>query len=321
MTKTVFDNRMVAHVWAQRKQPYARSHNGNFHFDGDIIYSYRTPLARFIRTNQGGTAVLLNPRRHSVTTSGKHWPAIRSALPSGRLEFYVPDVGENPFHSDNLKYLADHYPRAVARLLKSRDTREELLTELDDIVSTADQYARAFGLTYEMPDIEADKVKIRAAWDGLIARRKKRQAQPAYINREWHKLVTQAHKENEAWDRSIARRAEYREKLARWIAGENIILPYGWDDAMGVIHMRVYGDEIQTTRGAAFPIEHGRKAFAFILECRKHGREWNRNGHSIHLGHFSIDRIGADGTVTAGCHTVAWEAIARVAKELGLPTD
>lgn len=320
MVKHVFDNRMVAHVWAQRNQSTGRSHNGNFHFDGDVILSYHTPLARFIRTEQGETAVLLNPRKYSITTSARHWPAIHSALRPDMPMFYVPHLDNRPNHHDNLKYLADQYPAAVARLLKSRNTREGLLTELDYIVSTAHRYARAFGLTYAAPEIEADKIAIRDAWAGLIARRAKRQSQPAYINREWHKLVAQAHKDNAIWDREAALRAEYRKDRARWIAGENVRLVYRYSLDAPIL-MRVKGDNIETTLGASFPIKHARKAFAFILECRKCGREWKRNGHSIRLGHFSIDRIAPDGTVTAGCHIVTWDSIADMAKKLGLLMD
>lgn len=34
--KTVFDSDMLAHVWAQRRQPYGKTSNGNFYFNAGI---------------------------------------------------------------------------------------------------------------------------------------------------------------------------------------------------------------------------------------------------------------------------------------------
>lgn len=64
----VFNNTMVAHVWAQGEQAHGRSHNGNFYFDGRILYSYGTHFAVGVRLN-GGQAVL-NSDSYSVSTSG-----------------------------------------------------------------------------------------------------------------------------------------------------------------------------------------------------------------------------------------------------------
>lgn len=75
--KTVFENRMVAHVWAQQNQSEGRSNNSQFYFRDKTIFSYRDswPLATFIKDNE----LLLNTERVSVTTS-KHLSYVRSAL-------------------------------------------------------------------------------------------------------------------------------------------------------------------------------------------------------------------------------------------------
>ena len=57
-------------------------------------------------------------------------------------------------------------------------------------------------------------------------------------------------------------------------------------------------------------------ALAFIRKVRESGQEYIRNGHTIHLGHYVIDRIEADGTVHAGCHVVKWEEIERITPQL-----
>lgn len=68
MTQTVFANAMVAHVWAQGKQAHGRSHNGNFYFDGRILYSYGSHFAVGVLMNDG--AAVLNSDSYSISTTG-----------------------------------------------------------------------------------------------------------------------------------------------------------------------------------------------------------------------------------------------------------
>jgi len=44
-------------------------------------------------------------------------------------------------------------------------------------------------------------------------------------------------------------------------------------------------------------------------------KQWQRNGKTIHLGHYQIDKI-ADGQVIAGCHTIPIAEIERLAATL-----
>lgn len=92
--KTVFENRMVAHVWAQQNQSEGRSSNGQFYFRDKTIFSYRDswPLATFIKDNE----VLINTQRVSMTTS-KHLHYVRMALKGGIKEWHVDcDIIKNP---------------------------------------------------------------------------------------------------------------------------------------------------------------------------------------------------------------------------------
>ena len=73
MTKHVFPNRQVAHVWAAQTQANGRSNNGQFYFDGATIYSYRSnwPIGVItgIVTPEGKRVVVMNAERYGVTTS------------------------------------------------------------------------------------------------------------------------------------------------------------------------------------------------------------------------------------------------------------
>ena len=76
MTQTVFANAMVAHVWAQGGQAHGRSHNGNFYFDGRILYSYGSHFAVGVLMNDG--AAVLNSDKYSISTSGMQSDALQA---------------------------------------------------------------------------------------------------------------------------------------------------------------------------------------------------------------------------------------------------
>lgn len=317
MTKTVFDNAMVAHVWAQQNQETGRSNNGNFHFTGDTIYSYRTPIACFAETVTGKKVALVTSNRYSVTTSCKHMPAVTRAL--DHKYFCVPVImGERHAHGaedhrKNLAHLVNIYINMVAKLKRQRDPVSEYQNEALTLAAVAAaDYASAFGLPLPALNSDADLFAISVHRTERDARNNTPQAKAAR-------------------ERAAARKAEKLRELigdpiAAWRKGV-MAYPFGLtrDQKRQVeailrehVLMRVSGEEIVTSLSARFPVEHGKKAFAFILERRMRGLAWERNGHSIHLGNFSIDRIDANGDVRAGCHFVKWEEIERMARELGL---
>lgn len=83
MTRTVFDNGMTAHVWAQGRQAEGRSQNGNLFFEGRALYSYGRHYVAGFRFDDG--RALLNATRYSVSTSrhvSEAWRATR-----GRSEY------------------------------------------------------------------------------------------------------------------------------------------------------------------------------------------------------------------------------------------
>lgn len=77
--------------------------------------------------------------------------------------------------------------------------------------------------------------------------------------------------------------------------------------------LRLDGDDVETSWGARFPIEHARKAWPMIQRVYSAKLDWKRNGQQIRLGHFQIDAIATDGTVSAGCHTIKKDEILRCA--------
>ena len=103
--------------------------------------------------------------------------------------------------------------------------------------------------------------------------------------------------------------AEIADKIAAWREGGSVSL-WGCPHTL----MRVRGDNIETSRGATFPIAHGIRAWPFILRAKGNG--WKSSGHGIALGLFHIDEITASGDVRAGCHLVKSEEVERMAATL-----
>lgn len=321
MTQTVFDNAMTAHVWAQRSQPRGRSNNGNFSFERDTLYSYVTPIARFVETSEG-LVVLATSRSYSKTTSGKHMPALWRAIDYGRGMFErcftVPNVtaelvGGSPGvkHTDNLNHLSAVYDARKASELRRRGNWLDLgaLTDtLEALASNANLYARLFGLAEINFTPAADAEKI-------VATRAERQA----------KADTPAARARREAKR-VKGRAETAERLEQWRRGEVSTMGNRrtYDtihDENGGAYLRVRGDKLETSLGATAPLPEAIKVFRFVKRCRDRGESWRRNGETLPVGQFQVDEITPVGDFRAGCHRINWPEIERAAKAAGVWED
>lgn len=302
--KTVFSNAQVRHVWATGTQDHGRSHNGNFSFQGDTLYSYRTPIARRVKPALKSSGVdfvyLISSESYSVTTASKHRSGLyRDTSGAGRKSFTVPMLGRRggmrnepqdipadgdlkPVHVTNLAALTAQYGDWLARLHRQQSEPQDYQREwLLENAESACEYARLFKLKAPRFDVAGDLAELATFWAAKIAR-----------------LV-------EAW----------RAGLPLPVAGGSYVLY----DCPTMLRLKP-GDPatIQTSRGAEFPVRHGVLAWRVVRGCHLTGVPWSRNGHSVHLGHFQIDQITAAGDVIAGCNTVPYAEVERMAREIGL---
>ena len=295
--RQVFDNRMVAHVWAQQNQGHGRSGNGQFYFNDTTIFSYGAhfPIAKFVTNDKDEKAVLFTNRSSSVTTT-QHMSYVRRAIPEGLEVIWVNDPTRTAYEN-YLKYASDL--ENALRLLplipkRARAKRAAMISDIHTCVIRANRLVEFFSLNANPLSVPED---------------------------------IEAHAQELA--KQVAERKEYQRKLAE---EASIKVKEAWKDHLkidpyqerflsyGPILMRVTRDglNIETTRGAVFPLNHGKLAYRMLKAIKASGQEWHRNGKSIHLGHFQIDHVDIDGNVTAGCHQVAWEEIERLGRELGL---
>ncbi len=324
--KTVFANDMVAHIWAQQNQESGRSNNGNFWFENDTLYSYQTPIARIVKTKGGDNAALVNSHKYSVTTEGKHKNAIHRALGYGKLmpDFVVPFLGVygghyrgqnftgKDAHKANLAYLVEIYTTLKEKIKRARDFYNPSHA-LESAAKNAISYAETFGLKKPELDYMVDASELAV----YRAKRDARLNTPEAIAKREKEKERRA--ERKAAKEDAARKERFeREQIARdeWLNGARNW--YRGHDANGGALLRVAGDNLETSQGAAVPIAHAVKAFKFIKLMAERGEAWQRNGHTVRVGHFQIDSIDSAGNIRAGCHVINWPEIERIARVLGI---
>lgn len=303
--KHVFDTGKIPHLWAHRTQDEARNRQGNLYFTGDTIYSYGShfPIARHVVSEAGERAVLLTTAAYSVTTSS-HCSAVRSAVPSGIRVFHVPNVSHGQYsgseltaddHAGNLADYAERIEKHVVTSARARSsyTKEWNHEHAAGLRDEANSYCAFFGLPIpnipEVPEIDSE---------ALTAIRK----------REAKRAAAKAEQTKRERAEAIVRQQEL---ITKWRASEYHGCLYDIPPML-----RIVGDEVQTSREARFPVSHAKRALAFVRKIRESGQAYVRNGHTIHLGPYALDRIEPDGTGKAGCHVVSWEEIERVAPAL-----
>ncbi len=316
--KTVFQTNEVAHIWAQRNQ--SKGKGGNIFFEGNTIYSYgyHFPLATFITNKAGETKVLLNSDNYSVSTS-KHKGYARQAV-NHYTRLYAPTAivkactsTSDTKHKQLLAVAIEQTERKLVQQAQAATNRRTAKKKADEIALATDFYKTTeellafFGIKFP-----AKTVKL---YETLIADYSKVvYAFTASQKREAAKRLKAQEAEKQA------RIEEAQEAIPLWLAGESLtmkqlgLVRYDLPHAL----LRVTGEEIETSQGARFPLSHAVKAWPLIHSLKEQGKEWHTNGHTLHLGSYSVDSIDAQGNVKAGCHYVKYESIERVAKQLNL---
>ena len=282
----------VCHAWAHQT---GKSRKGfNIYYDGATIYSYGShfPIARLVEV-KGQTIVLFTTRSYSAST-GKH--KTYTARACSHLESI--DV-EDPSSAD---FAAD-FDAAVKRASEAAQKAKRARTHGDWYLQAAkrecdmaNRISELFGLN--RPPVALEYLGVHLA--DLEARIEAGR-------------VIEAERRAQAERDRFERQAEQR---ALWLAGEDVHF-YGSDGNGGAL-IRVYGDELQTSQGAAVPLSHAIRAFRFIKLVRQRGEAWRKNGHSLRVGTYAASTIDADGTLHIGCHIIHWAEIERVAAQLGV---
>jgi hypothetical protein len=339
--RRVWDASMVAHIWAQQEQSDARTPSDNFSFEGPILRSYTTPIARFVENLKGERAVLLSDDHYSMTTN-KHQSEARYST-RGQRQVYVDRINRTHSREVNAKddtlaaidYRADFASQIKSAIAEAKDAKNVISRvnrheKIRQLVLRANDLCRFFSLaTFDIeainaehfPTIEADtghKQQIdRARAERLPALR---EARDAKRRAEWAARNEVYRKQNEERERRDAeRRANAEPNFQRWLAGDRSVRTEEFNgyrnDPFAYMRLNADGTQVETTRGAIVPSEHVKRFAPIILRFLASGKVYKRDwadSKSIRFGHFTLDEINTDGIVRVGCHTFTRAEIERI---------
>jgi hypothetical protein len=298
--KHVFPTNEIPHLWAHQTQDDARNAQGNLFFTGRTIYSYGShfPIAQHVENRQGERAILLTTRTYSVTTSG-HVSAVNCAIPSGTPVFRVPleerwyRTDAASAHDEHIKSYEERIKEYSLKAARARKNRESFLFDALNTQKEAESYCAFYGLTHSFP------IPTNEQLSETLTSIRKSEAIARQQRKEWED------------QRKAEAIKQAEEQIKRFRSGQSYYSL--WDVP---VMLRISDNEIETSKGARVPVDHALRAYRVLKMFRANGKTYQRNGHTIHLGHHVIDSLGADGILHAGCHHIAWEEIEQVGEEL-----
>jgi hypothetical protein len=283
----------VAHAFAHQT---GRNRNGaNMFYQGPRIYSWGTHflLAR-IAEHDGRTVVFVNNEKRSVST-GQHRSEVLSAC--SHLDVFMvesPEAGVTVADYDRELMSARE---SVGKAQRARKYGDIHLDRAVQHCRIATRMVETFGL---------DRAPVTLETLGVaVAEQLERVARAEAAAREARMEAARA---------TFERETKLREA---WLSGEPTAYYHGRAPD-GSALLRVKGETLETSLGADVPLSHAVRVFRFVKACRDKGEAWVRDGHSLRVGAFTVDRIEACGDFVAGCHRIAWSEVERIARQLGL---
>ena len=113
------------------------------------------------------------------------------------------------------------------------------------------------------------------------------------------------------------------EKIAAWRAGSTARF---WNlTGDGYALLRVKGSNVETSQGVSVPINGlagAGRLLRFLTFCKEANRTYQRNGHTEHIGNFTVESFNPavleaspddptklEWIMTAGCHRITWTEI------------
>jgi hypothetical protein len=293
-------NSTVAHNWAHG----VIGKGSNLTTDGKRLISYNTDIA----FNTGRGLVFMSADSMSPSTGRhltyarracSHLDVILSPIFTRGSRFY--DFDENRALKMTCEALnAELASLSIAKL--SKYLHSNIMSALNKIVAL-ESVARKYNLpAFQFSHVPAEKIEAaRVYCEQFAAKQRERDAA-----RKLREIAA-----NEA------RRAQDADQFATWRAGSGACPASYRANPAGGYYIAVHGDKVVTSGGAECPTEHARRAVEFWasreIDSTNTFEPWARNGHTIKLGVFQLDRIEADGSARAGCHLFICEELERLA--------
>ena len=107
------------------------------------------------------------------------------------------------------------------------------------------------------------------------------------------------------------------DQIARWRAGESVQLARELPPVLRLYRSTCEhdaGDTIQTSKGATVPASVAPMLWEMVLQARATA---TTTEHKLTVGHYTLDTVHADGSITVGCHNIAYSELELIAGQLG----
>lgn len=284
----------LIHTWAQNND--GRGSCGNVSYSGPVLYSYSTVIALF---TAGGCLVGTGGSKTTSTHTNKAYAAVH-----GRRFVVHCDLTSRTTPADARAAWWPIILRATVAYAEAtrKPSKAKHLRELRAAIADANDLC-AF---YDLPVFDAAPSDEEAdAWTA---------------KRAALELARRAEERKRIEARKAADALDARTRLAAWRDGGDVGR-HGFRDLRDTEGdcLRVSTDgDVETTQGARVPLAHVVDRAPLLLRIIRSGQAWQRNGHTIHLGHYSVDKIEEDGTLHAGCHTFRRAELERFAAVIGV---
>lgn len=350
--KTVYDYSQLIHLWANGKAEdtyRSKSRNVSIGYGGTIRH-WNTDIGQIL-SHKGKSAVVVDVARYSVTTSqiqseinsaihGEMF-AVRLGKFSQRLQFTPQTLRDY--------YLAEYRDRIANGADRLAYRRAEKFVEAVRCLDNARRVCRFYGLAAAKLDkLRAGYAEELERFSAMLADRKsklegkrnaRRAAEQERREREEQARISKAIAEAEGdlsgikeldthfghgWNNELyllESRPDLQEKVRAEIARRDALTVQDWLNGVpyakrpaGETVLRVVGAEVETSKGASFPLADAERAFRFVIARREKG--WHRNGEQFQIGDYQLDAVNEHGVV-AGCHRLGWAEIERFAKAQG----
>lgn len=292
MKKVFSSNSEAIHIFAN--DPNREGRASSISFNNGILFSYNTAIAQHVINAKGESAIIINNRNYSVSTS-KHQSQLRYAA-NHLNRIYIDFVGYNvqrlepdEWRGLSIKPLIEHYESAAAANLakasRARKNADHYRAAAFNGLKELKTYFAFFGIEYEAGDLS----ELEAA------------------------AIENDKKERErAKARKIEKMKEQAEKLAEWREGANL----GWLN-FEVTALRIKNDEIETSRGAKIPLDHAIKVWPLLSRIANSDESFRPSNHAIHLGNYRLTYADNQHLIV-GCHDIPMSEVKNIAKQLNL---
>ena len=269
------NNADVPHRWAQRAGGSGKG--SNFFYDGDTIYSYgrHFPIAKHVDSPKGVHFIVFNPETYSITTS-RHQSYTRRAI---RSDVQVISADPRDTVTQWAEELTKSCEGAYKKFERARTNKPWYAARFESLQSQLQFLKEQYDLDLVIPEIEN--------MAALLEQQKLREEE-----QERAKAILAA-ADVDAWKRGTRSQCPHTSK----------------------IHLRVNGENIETSWGANVPLTVAPGLWTAVETCRT-TKSVYLPITAFEVGHYKLNSIRENGDVVIGCHTIQYDELRRIAVQL-----